>query len=185
MNLKRQHGLVPDTSEEVAKKTETELINEYNRNDIEQKMKDGKIKAVEKVSDNDMIQSKGKKGKKPKAQNKQSDQPKAFQLEFTMTNKFGAVQVSPPTAPEHLDTKINELTLKMNIFIKEGSGILQKDQSEIEKNIEKMVEEEMLAEESARNFQEEEKEREDDGERRHSHRGRGGMAAKAYGGRPR
>jgi len=44
--LKKNLGLMPATSEEVAKKTETELINEYNRVDIEQKLKDGKIQAV-------------------------------------------------------------------------------------------------------------------------------------------
>jgi hypothetical protein len=90
-------------------------------------MKDGKIKAVEVVKDSDMVQvggGKGKKGKKPKTQSKLSDQPKAWQLEFSMMNKFGTVHVSPPTAPEHLDTKINELNLKMNKFISEGSEIL-------------------------------------------------------------
>jgi len=78
-NLKQQHGLVPETSEEVAKKAETELINEYNRNDIEQKMKDGNIKAVEKNSDQDTMQvggGKGKKGKKPKLKNRQLTNPR-------------------------------------------------------------------------------------------------------------
>lgn len=175
---------MPQTSEEVAKKAETELINEYNRNDIEQKMKDGKIQAVQKDSDAGAMQiggGKGKKGKKPKPQNKQSDMPKAFQLEFTMTNKFGIVQVSPPTAASHLDIKINELTEKMNMFVRDGSSTLKKDQSEVEKNIEKLVEDEMAQEQ---NQADNEEEKEDDGERRHSHRGRGGFT-KAYGGRPR
>lgn len=41
--LKVQHGLVPASSEEVAKATEKEMISEYNRQDLEQKLKDGKI----------------------------------------------------------------------------------------------------------------------------------------------
>jgi len=89
-----------------------------------------------------------------------------------MTNKFGVVQVSPPTAPEHLDTKINELTLKMNKFIEDGSGILQKEQSDIEKHIEKMVEEEMAQEQRQREFPEEEK---GENDRDRPYRGRGGM----------
>jgi len=35
--------MVPESSEEVAVKVEKELINEYNRQDLEQKLKDGKI----------------------------------------------------------------------------------------------------------------------------------------------
>jgi len=38
-----QQGLGEQTSEEVAKASEREMINEYNRQDLEQKMKDGKI----------------------------------------------------------------------------------------------------------------------------------------------
>jgi len=46
---------VPATSEEVAKKTSTELINEYNRQDIEQKLKDGKIQVVYNKKEDDVV----------------------------------------------------------------------------------------------------------------------------------
>ena len=59
---------MPASSEEVAKSTEKELINEYNRQDIEQKLKDGKLMAVESKKDEMLVVGggKGKKGKKNK-----------------------------------------------------------------------------------------------------------------------
>mgnify|MGYP001485130041 CR=1 FL=1 len=44
--LKIQLGLVEPSSEEVAKKTETEMINQFNKTDLDSKIKDGKILAV-------------------------------------------------------------------------------------------------------------------------------------------
>lgn len=97
--LKAQHGLVPATSEEVAKSTQQQLINDYNKQDLEQKLKEGKIQAVEKGNDEIVTVggNKGKKGKKPKQQAKQGDaSSKTFQVDFAVINKFGLVQVSPP-----------------------------------------------------------------------------------------
>lgn len=44
--MKMQLGLAEPTSEQVAKKTETEMINEYNKTDLDSKIKDGKIMAA-------------------------------------------------------------------------------------------------------------------------------------------
>lgn len=55
----------------MAKTTEKEMINEYNRQDIEQKLKDGKLMAVQSKKDDMLIVGgggKGKKGKKNKQQ---------------------------------------------------------------------------------------------------------------------
>jgi|TARA_B110000305_G_C19428671_1_gene635052 hypothetical protein len=49
--LKAQWGLVEKTNEEVAKETQKEMINEYNKQDIAQKLNDGKLMAVEKKKD--------------------------------------------------------------------------------------------------------------------------------------
>lgn len=101
--------MMAPTSEEVAKKTESELINEYNRQDIEQKLKDGKIQAVVKKDEGIQIGGgKKNKGKKPKAES--SNKPVPFNIDFSVISKFGLVQVSPPISPEELDAKIEELT---------------------------------------------------------------------------
>ena len=66
--LKAFHGLVPQTSEEVAKKTEQEMISQYNQQEIDQKLKEGKIILAEKKSEDSFAVNKKGKGKKPKAQ---------------------------------------------------------------------------------------------------------------------
>ena len=163
--LKIQQGLVPASSEEVAAKIEKESINEYNRQDIEQKLKDGKIQAVSKKDDSVMsVGAKG--GKKGKKQNKpkQSEGPKSFNIDFAVINKFGLVQVSPPLAPEDLDHKIEELTEKQKIFQKNGDEILKEERENLEKHIEKMVEEDIEREAKAAEQEEEYDEEEEEKE---------------------
>lgn len=109
--LKAQWGLVAPTSEEVAKEVEKDLINEYKKQDIAQKLNDGKLMAVEKKKDELFTVgggNKGKKGKKQKNQQKQ-EATDSFQIDFTVINKFGVVRISPPSSPEGLDAKIEEL----------------------------------------------------------------------------
>jgi len=67
-----------------------------------------------------MVSGKNKKGKKPKAQNK-PEVSKAFSVDFGVISKFGNVHVSPPTAPELLDSTIEELSHKMKKYDEEGS----------------------------------------------------------------
>lgn len=141
--LKAQHGLVPATSEEVAKKIEQEGINQFNKQDIDQKLKDGKLQmAVKKESDNMVVK---KKGKKPKAKTAQ-ETSKAFNVDFAVINKFGLVQVSPPISSEDLESKITELQDKQKRFTRDGNEELEKERSDIEQNVEKMVEEDIQAE---------------------------------------
>jgi len=171
------------TSEEVAKKTESELINEYNRQDLDQKLKDGKIMAVHTKKEEVVVigGGKGKKGKKPKAQ--KTEAKATFNIDFAVINKFGLVAVSPPISPEDLDAKIKELTERQKTYLKEGEQTLRKEKSELENDIEKLVEEDIEAEKKQAEQEEYgDEEEEKDGERRHSHRGRGGFS-KAYGGR--
>lgn len=56
------------------------MINDYNKQDLEQKLKEGKIQAVEKSNDDVMTigGNKGKKGKKPKQQAKPGESTKTF-----------------------------------------------------------------------------------------------------------
>ena len=179
--------MVPPSNEEVARKTQYDMISEFNRQDIEQKLKDGKIQAVESKKD-DTVQvggGKGKKGKKNKKETRQ-EQAETFSIDFGAIAKFGLVGVSPPTAPEGLDPKIEELKQKREWLQKDGEDELRKERLDIDKHIEKMVEadiEEEKRKEHAEIYgEEEDKEEEGQEERKHSHRGRGG-ANKGFGDR--
>lgn len=143
--------MIPPTSEEVAKKTEQGMIAEYNRQDIEQKLKDGKILAVHSKKEEGMLVvgggGKGKKGRKQR-------QPKAegaegLNIDFAVINKFGLVGVSPPIAAEDLDAKIEELTNKQRGYVEEGDKLMQQDKAELEGDIERMVEQDIEAERRA------------------------------------
>ena len=184
-----QQGMVAPSNEEVAAKIQKESINEYTRQDIDQKLKDGKIQAAVKKDESVMsIGSKG--GKKGKKQNKQKEATKTFNIDFAVINKFGLVQVSPPLSPEDLDHKIEELNEKQKIFQKNGDEILSGEKKDLEKHIEKMVEEDIereaaeaeaeAREEYGSEEDEEKKESQDQDGRTHSHRGRGGFS-KSYG----
>lgn len=106
--LKVQQGLVQPTSEELAKEVEQQMITDYNKRDIEQKLKEGKIQMAVKQQEDNFVSNK-KKGKGKKQQQKQADSSKVFNIDFAVINKFGLVQVSPPLSAEDLDSKIQEL----------------------------------------------------------------------------
>lgn len=101
-------GLAEPSSEEVAKKTETELINEYNKTDLESKIKDGKIMAAAPKKEEFAQVNKGKKGKKPKGQ-KVAETNGTLKVDLEVIKKFGMVGVSPPVDGSVLDEKIEEL----------------------------------------------------------------------------
>jgi len=63
--------------------------------------------AVEKVKDDAFTVNKSKKGKKQKTGKHEATE---FNLDFTALNKFSLVRISPPSAPDELDAKIEELS---------------------------------------------------------------------------
>ena len=142
--LKAQQGLAQPSSEQVAKKIETEQINQYNQQDLSQKMKDGKILAAAPKKEEMTIigGGKGKKGKKPKA-NQNATAADLFKIDLEVIKKFGIVGVSPPISPEDIDPKIEELKSRLVILNKEGEKELEKEKSELAKNIDKAVEEDL------------------------------------------
>jgi len=98
--------LVPEASEVVAKKTEQSMIAEYNRQDIEQKLKDGKIQAMYKKDDG-IVKVGGGKGKKGKKQRQpKNENTEGFKIDFAVINKFGVIGVSPPLGADDLESKI-------------------------------------------------------------------------------
>lgn len=141
---KAEAGLVPPTSEQVALQAQNDYIAEQNRQELEQKLKDGKIQAAASKKDDMMVVGgggKGKKGKKPKNQQKtETNQSETFSIDFYQIKKFGAVLLSPPTAPEDLDPTIEELKKKQKAYIEAGDAELKKETSDLEKRIEYEVE---------------------------------------------
>ena len=89
------------------------MISQFNKQDIDQKLKDGKIMAAQPRKEDMMIVGDGgkkKKGKKAKNQNQQKNEaPEAFNIDFAVIGKFGLAKVSPPISPDELDGKIKEL----------------------------------------------------------------------------
>lgn len=187
--LKAKHGLAEPTSEEVAQKTQKEMINDYNKQDLEQKLKDGKILAVHSKKEETMTIIGGggkKKGKKQKTQQK-ADTSKQFNIDFVVINKFGLVSVSPPISPEDLGHKIEELTNKKKKFFEDGENQMKQDKDELMNYIEYEVEQEIEAEKKAAEeeeygYEDEEVKEETNQRDRQSHRGRGG-ASRGFGDR--
>lgn len=90
---------------------------------------------------------KGKKGKKPKNQAKETSD--VFKIDLEVIKKFGIVGCSPPIAPEDLDPKIKELEARLVALNKEGEKELAKIKTELAKNIDKAVEEDIEREQKA------------------------------------
>ena len=83
----------------------------------------------------------GKKGKKPKAQVKETGD--VFKIDLEVIKKFGIVGCSPPIAPEDLEPKIEELKVRLVTLNTEGEKELEHIKSELAKNIDKAVEEDL------------------------------------------
>ena len=179
--LKGQAGLLPESSEEVAKKTEQSLIAEYNRQDIEQKLKDGKISAQHKKDDG-VVQvggGKGKKGKKSRKEKGNETAAAGLSIDFAVIGKFGKVGVSPPVAVDDLDHKISELEAKAVKYQKDGEAQMSKERNALEEDIERLVDQDLeaerkAAEEEEYGEEEESKEADRSGQRARGDRGFGG-----------
>ena len=86
----------------------------------------------------------GKKGKKPKVQAKETGD--VFKIDLEVIKKFGIVGCSPPIAPEDLDPKIEELKARLITLNKDGVKELAQIKSELAKNIDKAVDEDIARE---------------------------------------
>ena len=89
----------------------------------------------------------GKKGKKPKAQVKDSSE--VFKIDLEVIKKFGIVGCSPPIAPEDLEPKIEELKARLITLNKDGVKELANIKKELAKNIDLAVEEDIEREQKA------------------------------------
>lgn len=106
--MKAQFGLVEHTSEEVARDIEKEMIQSQSQQEIDKKIKEGRLQmAVKKDEGMQVGGGRGKKGRKPRKEHQQDTA--VFNIDITTINKFGNVMVSPPTKPEELDAKIQEI----------------------------------------------------------------------------
>ena len=133
------------------------MINEYNKQDIAQKLNDGKLLAVEKKKDDLFVVgggNKGKKGKKQKTQQKEASDK--FQIDFTIINKFGLVRISPPSAPSGLDAKIEEIVQNQKDFKAAGEKKLKDIKDNMGQHIADEVEEDIKREEREKEYLDEE-----------------------------
>uniref|UniRef100_A0A7S3CIP3 Uncharacterized protein n=1 Tax=Strombidium rassoulzadegani TaxID=1082188 RepID=A0A7S3CIP3_9SPIT len=148
--LKVQKGMIEPSQEEVAKSVQKNIISGYSKQDIDQKLKDGKILAAHSKKDDGGIQvgaGKGKKGKKQKGGNSQkAENDSSFNIDFAVINKFGLVMVSPPISPEDLDPKMKELELRKVKLAKDGEAELAEEKRNLMKHVENEVEEELKKE---------------------------------------
>jgi hypothetical protein len=119
--------------------------------------------------------NKGKKGKKPKAQTK--DASESFKIDLEVIKKFGIVNVSPPVAPEDLEPKIVELKTRLVKLNSEGEKELENIKTELAKNIDLAVNEDIEREQKAMEDQYGEE------EDRPYRGGRGGRGGRGRGGR--
>jgi len=98
------------------------MINEYNKNDLDTKMKDGKILLAQPKKEEVTViggGGKGKKGKKPKQQ-KVADSTGVLKIDLEVIKKFGLINVSPPVDGSVLDEKIEELKKRLVTLGQEG-----------------------------------------------------------------
>ena len=133
-SLKKKHGLVPATSEEVAQQVQKEFQTYESQKGLQQKLENKSIQMY--VKQEEVVQvgnPKGKKGKKQKSQKETNDS--GFQVDFAAINWFGLAGISPPGSPEQLDDKIKELEEKSVILEKSGQADLDKEKAELEKTV--------------------------------------------------
>ncbi len=125
--LKKKLGLVQ--TEETIQEERKQIINEMAKEDVQKKLKDGKIEQVMNKREREeaamiKIGGGGKKGgKKPKikagAAEEQEDD--AFRsIDISLLNLFGFLKVSPPMEKAQLDPKITELEGRLKYFTEEG-----------------------------------------------------------------
>lgn len=153
------------------------MINQFNKTDLDSKIKDGKIlMAAPKKDDVTVIGGgKGKKGKKPKQPKAAENSLGVLKIDLEVIQKFGKVGVSPPVDGTVLDEKIEELKKRLVSLGQEGEKELKLAKKEMEENLDKVVEDELERERKAAEEDEyggeEEKSQPTDGRR---YRGRGG-----------
>jgi hypothetical protein len=173
--LKIQHGLAEAPSSDDIKSTQKEFLKQSNAEDVNKKVQEGKLERaktkVEKEQEQ-MIQIGGKKKGKGKKVKKDTQVEEAFNIDFSVINKFAFLKVNVPLGPEDLDDKIKELSEKREKYIADGEQRLKE-------------EEEKLGDPEAAfdDFKEEEREREEFDRPRGERGGRGGFRGSGRGGR--
>ena len=151
--VKAKAGMVEMTDAEKAAKAQAEMDQAYRRENLEQKLKDGRIQMAQNKKERDDMTVIGG-GKKKRNRNKDKDQEKVeeqkgdgqIDIDFVIINKFNIVMMSPPITFDQLDEKIKELQHKTTKLQKEGDAQLAAEKAKLEGAIEQEVDEELAAE---------------------------------------
>lgn len=135
--LKKKVGLGPQT-EEVVKEEQKQIINDLAKEEVQKKVKDGKIEIVKTKKEREeeaLIQIGGRKkgGKKPKVKQIAEDNyDDVFSnIDISLLNLFGFLKVSPPLDKTQLDSKITELESKQKYFAEEGDKRLKDEEDKV------------------------------------------------------
>jgi len=124
------------------------MVGKFRQEDLEQKLKDGKIMAAAPRKEESFVSHKKKGGKKPRTANQQESRESGpFVIDFHLVNWFGLVGISPPNSKEDLDAKIEELQkLKAELENDGAAGDLDKEMEGLDKAVEAEVRKEFEAE---------------------------------------
>ena len=144
--------MVQPTADEVAAKAQAELTAQSRRENLENKLKDGKLMIATSKKDKEetLVIGGGNKKKrnrnKEPAQNQEEKKDGQIAIDLSIISKFNVVMMSPPTLLEELDAKIEELNSALERFSKDGDKTLASEKAKILQNLEREVDEEIAAE---------------------------------------
>ena len=114
--MKRKAGLEVD-EEVAAKEIQQKLIEEMNRENMEKRMADGKVEAHSRKEEMTIIGGGKKKDKKRKQRVEYED---IFSLDMVIVQKFGLINVSPPTQVPDLDKRLGEIAERKKWYLDNG-----------------------------------------------------------------
>lgn len=133
--LKKKVGLGGQTDESI-KEEQKLIINEMAKEQVQQKLKEGKFeqaKSKREREEESLIQIGGRKkgGKKPKASKPEEPVDVFSNIDISILNLFGFLKVSPPMNKDALEAKITELKGREEFFNAEGIKRLKEEEEQV------------------------------------------------------
>jgi hypothetical protein len=132
--LKIQHGLAEAPGQDDIKNTQKEFLKQTNVEDVNKRLQEGKLERAKTKAEKEqeqMLQIGGKKKNKGKKAKKESLVEEAFNIDFSVINKFAFLKVNVPLGPEELDNKIKELSEKREKYFVEGEQRLKEEEEKL------------------------------------------------------
>jgi len=180
--MRVQYGQVEQGADDDIKESEKMMQNQFAKEKIQEKIKEGKLEAVQSKKDREEEATFFAGGKKKKGKNQKKKKEEFvdanLNLDIGVIKNFSFLKVSPPTDPEQLEAKVEELKKKKEEYAKLGEESMGKQEHKSEEQLRKEVEEEMKHEQARFHDR-------GDGDRRGGGRGGRGSRGGGRGGRGR